>query len=163
MLLLLIRHAAAEERDPAQWPDDSRRPLTEKGRKVQSKVARFLRKNDLAPTLLLTSPWVRAVQTAEITTQGAGLTEPAVHCDALADDPDLNRLAECVGRQAPEAIVGMVGHSPWIEELAATLLGGSSDSLTVDFPKSGVMGLEVGDELRAGRAELRFFVRPKTI
>ena len=163
MLLLLIRHAAAEDRDPAQWPDDSQRPLTEKGRKVQSKVARFLRKNDLAPTLLLTSPWVRAVQTAEITTQGAGLMEPAVHCDALADDPDLNRLAECVGRQAPEAIVAMVGHSPWIEELAATLLGGASGSLTVDFPKSGVMGLEVGDELRAGRAELRFFVRQKTI
>ena len=36
MLLLLNRHANAGERDPAQWPDDRDRPLTDKGRKVQS-------------------------------------------------------------------------------------------------------------------------------
>jgi phosphohistidine phosphatase len=161
MLLLLIRHAAAAERDSALWPDDSQRPLTDKGRKVQSKVARFLRKNDLTPTLLLTSPWVRAMQTAEVTVAGAQLAGPPVPCDALADEPDLARLGECVGHQPPEAIVAMVGHSPWIEELAAILLGGSARSTRIDYPKSGVMGLDVGDELRPGGAELRFFIRPK--
>ncbi len=161
MLLLLIRHAAAAERDSTLWPDDSQRPLTDKGRKVQAKVARFLRKNDLAPTLLLTSPWVRAMQTAEITVEGARLPGPPVPCDALADDPDLGRLSECVGHQPPEAIVGMVGHSPWMEDLAAILLGGSAHSPRIDYPKSGVMGLDVGDELRPGGAELRFFIRPK--
>jgi phosphohistidine phosphatase len=161
MLLLLIRHAAAAERDSTLWPDDSQRPLTDKGRKVQAKVARFLRKNDLTPTLLLTSPWVRAMQTAEITVEGARLPGPPVPCDALADDPDLAQLGECVGHQPPEAIVAMVGHSPWMEELAAILLGGSHHGPRIDYPKSGVMGLDVGDELRPGGAELRFFIRPK--
>jgi phosphohistidine phosphatase len=163
MLLLLIRHAAAAERDSVQWPDDSQRPLIDKGRKAQAKVARFLRKNDLIPTLVLTSPWVRAMQTAEITVEGAGLTKPPVPCDALADFPDLIRLAECVGEQPPEAIVAMVGHSPWMEELAAILIGGSTGSGSIDFPKSGVMGLEIADELAPGEGELRFFVRPKLV
>jgi phosphohistidine phosphatase len=163
LLLLLIRHAAAAERDPAQWPDDSQRPLTDKGRKVQAKVARFLRQNDLTPTLVLTSPWVRAMQTAEITVEGARIAGAPVPCEALADEPDLARLGECVGRQSPEAIVALVGHSPWMEELAALLLGSSERSVRVDYPKSGVMGLDVGDELRAGGAELRFFIRPKLV
>jgi len=163
MLLLLIRHAAAAERDSTLWPDDSQRPLTDKGRKVQAKVARFLSKNDLTPTVVITSPWVRALQTAEITVEGAGAKTPPVQCDALADDPDLARLNECVGRQPPEAIVALVGHSPWMEELAAILIGGSASSMSIDFPKSGLMGLKVGDQLAPGEAELRFFIRPKLV
>jgi phosphohistidine phosphatase SixA len=101
------------------------------------------------------------MQTAQVTVEGARLPAAPVPCDALADDPDLARLGECVGHQPPEAIVAMVGHSPWMEELAALLLGGSADSPRINYPKSGVMGLDVGDELRAGGAELRFFIRPK--
>ncbi|HUF34885.1 MAG TPA: histidine phosphatase family protein [Gemmatimonadales bacterium] len=162
MLLLLIRHAAAAERDPAQWPDDTQRPLTEKGRKVQRDVSRFLRKRNLAPSLVLTSPWLRAVQTAEIVVEAARVAQPPVHCEALAEDPDLSRLADDLGDQPPEAIVAMVGHSPWMEELAALLLGGSSGSLRIDYPKSGVMGIEL-QGLVPGEGELRFFVRPKMV
>ena len=56
----------------------------------------------------------------------------------------------------------MVGHSPWMEELAAILLGGSASSVRMDFPKSGVMGIEL-DRLEPGAGELRFFVRPKMV
>jgi phosphohistidine phosphatase len=149
MLLLLNRHANAGDRDPAQWPDDRDRPLTDKGRKVQSEVSRWLRKRDLAPTLVLTSPWTRAAQTP-------------VPCEPLAEDPDLIRLQDHVGEQPGNAIVAMVGHSPWMEELAAILLGGSASSVRMDFPKSGVMGIEL-DRLEPGAGELRFFVRPKMV
>jgi phosphohistidine phosphatase len=162
MLLLLIRHANAGERDPAQWPDDTQRPLTEKGRKVQRDVGRFLRKRDLQPTLLLTSPWLRAMQTAEVTVEAARLAQPPMPCDALAEDPDLIRLTDYVGSQPPEAIVGMVGHSPWMEELAAVLLSGSAGGLRIDFPKSGVMGIDL-EGLTPGQGELRFFLRPKMV
>ncbi len=162
MLLLLIRHANAGERDPAQWPDDTQRPLTEKGRKVQRDVGRFLRKRDLQPTLLLTSPWLRAMQTAEVTVEAARLAQPPMPCDALAEDPDLIRLTDYVGSQPPEAIVGMVGHSPWMEELAAILLAGSAGGLRIDFPKSGVMGIDL-EGLTPGAGELRVFLRPKMV
>ena len=160
MLLLLVRHANAGARDPAQWPDDRDRPLTDKGRKVQGDVSRFLRKRNLAPTLVLTSPWTRAEQTAAILVEQARVGRPPVPCEPLADDPDLSRLQECVGDQPPEAIVAMVGHSPWMEELASLLLGGSSTSFRMDFPKSGVMGVNV-ERLEPAAGELRFFLRPK--
>jgi phosphohistidine phosphatase len=160
MLLLLVRHANAGARDPAQWPDDRDRPLTEKGRKVQGDVSRFLRKRNLAPSLVLTSPWVRAVQTAEILVEIAGVGQPPVACEPLADDPDLIRLQDCLGNRSPEAAVAMVGHSPWMEDLGSVLLGGSSTSIRIDFPKSGVMGIEL-ERLEPGAGELRFFLRPK--
>ena len=162
MLLLLVRHANAGARDPAQWPDDSDRPLTEKGRTVQAEVSRFLRKRNLAPTLVLTSPWARAEQTAAILVEIAQMGQPPVPCEPLADNPDLIRLQDFVGNQPPGAIVAMVGHSPWMEELASILLGGSSTSIRIDFPKSGVMGIQL-DRLEPGAGELRFFIRPKMV
>jgi len=160
MLLLLVRHAHAGERDPAQWPDDRDRPLTDKGRKTHRKVSRALRRLDLIPGAVLTSPWARAAQTADILIEEARAAQPAVPCDALAADPDLVRLSEYAGSRGTDDIVAMVGHSPWMEELAAILLGGSETSLRVDFPKSGVMGIELG-ELAPGAGELRFLLRPK--
>jgi phosphohistidine phosphatase len=160
MLLLLNRHAHAGDRDPSRWPDDRDRPLTDKGRTVQRDVSRFLRKRDLTPTLVLTSPWTRAMQTAEILVEVARVGQPPVPCPPLADDPDLIRLQDYVGRQPGAVIVAMVGHSPWMEDLASVLLAGSGSGVRVDFPKSGVLGIEL-DGLEPGAGELRLFLRPK--
>jgi phosphohistidine phosphatase len=162
MLLLLNRHANAGQRDPAQWPDDRDRPLTDKGRKVQGEVSRFLRKRDLVPTVVLTSPWIRARQTAEILVEVARVGQPPVPCEPLADDPDLVRFQDYVGDQPSDAIIAMVGHSPWMEELAALLLTGSPRGISIDFPKSGVMGMEL-QQLEPGAGELRLFIRPKLV
>jgi phosphohistidine phosphatase len=160
MLLLLIRHAHAGDRDSEQWPDDRDRPLTEKGRKTQGKVSRALGKLDLIPARVLTSPWIRAAQTAEILVSELGLPTPAISCTALAADPDLVRLADDIGAPGPEAVVALVGHSPWIEELAALLLTDSAGGLRIDYPKSGVMGIEL-ERVVKGSGVLRLFLRPK--
>jgi phosphohistidine phosphatase SixA len=55
-----------------------------------------------------------------------------------------------------------VGHSPWIEELAAILLADSATGLRVDFPKSGVMGIDLEKPV-PGAGELRFFLRPRMV
>jgi phosphohistidine phosphatase len=161
MLLLLIRHANADNRDPERWPDDRDRPLTDKGRKTQRDVSRFLLKRDFVPTLVLTSPWARAAETAEILVRELQLPNPPVPSDALADEPDLSRLAEAIGPD-PAAIVALVGHSPWIEELARLLLTGTAAGVRIDYPKSGVMGVDV-EKPEAGTGELRFFLRPKMV
>jgi phosphohistidine phosphatase len=161
MLLLLVRHADAGDRDPVQWPDDALRPLTEKGRKVHAKVTKTLREAGVVPELVLTSPLLRAAQTAEVMTQGLGLA-PAVPCPPLAADPDLKALDAVVGARKGKAVVALVGHSPWIEELAAMLLTGGAKGLAVDFPKSGVLCVEA-DRVAAGVGMLRFFLRPKML
>ena len=159
MLLLLVRHAHAGDHDPTRWPDDRDRPLTDKGRKTHRRVSRLLDRLGHIPSLVLTSPWLRAAQTAQILVETLELERAPVPCEALAADPDLGQLAECVGDQGPDAIVAMVGHSPWMEELAALLLAGSVSGLRIAFPKSGVMGIDL-DRVEAGAGELRFFLRP---
>ncbi len=159
MRLLLIRHADAGDQDPTRWPDDSQRPISPRGERRHRKVAKRLRKMDLVPTLLLTSPWRRAWQTAELMARELDCPAP-VATDALAAPPTLARISGAIGQRADDAIVALVGHEPWLGELAARLLAGRADALAIDFPKSGVLGLEV-DTLAAGTAVLDFFLRPK--
>jgi phosphohistidine phosphatase len=162
MLLLIIRHADAGARDPARWPDDTQRPLSDKGRKVHRRVSRALKRLDLVPELVLTSPWVRAAQTADILAEELGLQGRPVPVTALAGSPELSRLADDLGSPGREAIVAMVGHSPWMEELGAILLGGSANGVRIDFPKSGVLGIDLA-ELAPAAGELRFLLRPKML
>ena len=157
MHLLLIRHADAGEHDPSRWPDDTLRPMTDAGAKRHKRVARRLRRRKLAPMLLLASPWLRAWQTALLTAEVTRCPAP-VACPALAAAPDLRALARALGPQPPEAIVALVGHEPWLGQLAALLLTGNATGMAVDVPKSGVLGLESGG-LEAGGARLAFFWR----
>jgi phosphohistidine phosphatase len=162
MLLLLVRHADAGDRDPDRWPDDRDRPLTDKGRKTQRRVSKALGEFGLAPTHVLTSPWLRAAQTAEVIISTLNLSQPAIPCEPLATSPDLSRIVDDIGEPGSNAIVALVGHSPWIEELAALLLTGQRTSLRLDYPKSGVMGIDL-EQPAEGAGELRFFLRPKMV
>ncbi len=159
MLLLLIRHAHAGDRDPERWPDDRDRPLTDKGRKTQRRVSRVLGELELVPTYVLTSPWLRAAQTAEVLVGELALDRPATQTENLARAPDPSRLADDIGEPGNNAIVALVGHSPWMEELASLLLTGSTTGLRMDYPKSGVMGIDL-ERPAPGAGELRFFLRP---
>jgi phosphohistidine phosphatase len=153
--LLLIRHADAGDRDPLRWPDDTLRPLTARGRKRQRRVAKRLRRRDLVPTLLLASPWLRAWETAQLIADVTG-APPPVACPALAGPPELPAIAAAVGRPAADTILAMVGHEPWLGELASLLLTGEPQRLAIVFPKSGVLGLSA-DALSVNGAALGFF------
>ncbi len=160
MLLLLIRHALAAEHDPARWPDDALRPLVPKGRKRHARMARALGRAGYLPERVYSSPWKRAWQTARITVEELGLDRSArVRCDALAAPPDLGAFARDLGDPAPDSVLALVGHEPWMSELAALLLAGSAHGLSIDFAKSAVLGIEAdGIAPRAGT--LRFFWHP---
>ena len=159
MHVLLIRHADAGARDPARWPDDTLRPLSSKGRKRHQRVARRLRRRGLVPTLLLSSPWRRAWETAELTaltTRGPAPTP----CDELTRSPDLDVIQAAVGDAGDETVIALVGHEPWMSELAALLLTGSATGIAIDLPKSGVMGIST-PAIAAGEGTLEFLWRPR--
>lgn len=160
MLLLLNRHALAAEQDPVLYPDDSRRPLLSKGKRVQRRMSRRLYVLGLAPSRVWSSPWKRAWQTAGILLEESGLAKTdRIECEALAGPPDLGALAEAIGVVGPGQRIAVVGHEPWMSSLAALLLTGSGSGLSIDFPKSGIMGIET-DGLEPGEGTLRFFFRP---
>jgi phosphohistidine phosphatase len=162
MLLLLIRHAQAAEQDETSYPDDSLRPLVAKGRKVQRRMCKQLRRRDLVPSRVFSSPWKRAWQTARIVIDESGLPKDArLPCQALAAPPDLAALAAEIGEVGADETIALVGHEPWMSELASLLLTGKSAGLQVDFAKSGIMGIETaGLRADSGGGTLRFFLVP---
>jgi phosphohistidine phosphatase len=160
MLLLLHRHALAAEPDPLIYPDDSLRPLLPKGRRIQRRMSRRLQAAGVAPSKVYSSPWTRAWQTARIIGKESGLGKTdRIRCAALAAPPDLEALAAALWGAGPGDRVAMVGHEPWMSGLASLLLTGSITGLAVDFPKSGIMAIEL-EELEPGSGTLRYFLRP---
>ncbi len=162
MLIVLIRHADAGERDPTRYPDDTLRPLTEKGRTVQARVSGALREHGIVFGTVLTSPWKRAAQTADVLVSEMGLKIRPRPCDPLAAAPVVSKLAKAIEASADAEPIALVGHEPWLSELGSLLLTGSAQALTISFPKSGVLGLEMASFEAAG-AQLKFFLRPKML
>ena len=163
MLILIVRHAAAAE-PGAQYPDDTLRPLIKKGRETHAAVSRLLRKRGLVPDLILSSPWKRAMQTAQIMCRefaGKSKLKPRP-APSLAADPDLDSLKRDLDGTDGARIIALVGHEPWLSELTSVLLTGEPHRLVMDFPKSGVVGLETAGP-QVGGGMLRFFLRPKMI
>jgi phosphohistidine phosphatase len=158
--LFLIRHAQAAEQDAEAYPDDALRPLVAKGRRVQRRMSRMLVKRGLRPDRIFSSPWKRAWQTAGIVAEETGVgRKERIPCDALAAPPDLAELAIGVGAVGADEIIALVGHEPWMSGLAALLLVGTTSGVAIDFPKSGIMGIEVPG-FEAGRGTLEFFLTP---
>ena len=162
MLLLLVRHALAAERDDQRYPDDALRPLVGKGRKVMSRMARRLRRLQIVPSVIWASPWKRAWQTAGILAVEAGVGKKQRHlCPPLADDPDLAAITAVIGTPAEDETIALVGHEPWLGELASLILTGSPTRLNLDFPKSAVMGIKAAS-LAPASGQLQFFLTPES-
>lgn len=122
MKVILIRHAHAVE-DLDAHSDDSRH-LTVRGRGTARKVGERLRADGIAFDALVTSPLVRAVQTAELVAQGARYGGEIEAVVALGPGGGVRRAAEELQGRG-EAVVA-VGHEPSISALAAHLTGRSS-------------------------------------
>jgi phosphohistidine phosphatase len=156
MHLLLIRHAiAAPLGEPAKRDED--RPLTELGKRRFKVVAQAL--PDLAPRpeAILTSPLLRARQTAEIVAKAWGGPEP-VEEPALVDG-DWEAICSALDRVGNGDGVALIGHEPWLSRVTARLLDASSAS-AFDFRKGGVALIEV-EQPRAGQGKLLWFIPPR--
>jgi phosphohistidine phosphatase len=157
---MLIRHAQAAEQDDAAYPDDTLRPLVPKGRRVQRQISRRLLKQGIVPDRVFSSPWKRAWQTARILVRELGLPKDRrIRCDGLAAPPRVDALAAEIGEIGPDETIALVGHEPWMSVLGSLLLTGDSQGVRIDFPKSGVMGIDM-ERLEPSAGTMRFFVVP---
>jgi phosphohistidine phosphatase SixA len=82
MKLYLVRHAIAEDRTP-DHEDDSMRPLTDKGRDKMRRIASGLKSLGVTPDLIVSSPYVRASQTASILAKELKYKEEIAYSDSL--------------------------------------------------------------------------------
>lgn len=128
MDVLVVRHAIALDKDEANelGVPDAERPLTKEGRRRMKRVARGLARSVPNLSALFSSPWRRAVETADLLRarfKGQGLTTSGnvapgsvalsnVETDALLPDAEPEALAECLAGSPASASVAVVGHEP---------------------------------------------------
>jgi phosphohistidine phosphatase len=159
--LYVVRHAFAAHADPARWPDDSTRPLTEDGIRRFRRAARGFRRLVPDVDLVLSSGFARAWQTAELLHEEAGWPEPR-ECPALeAGKPARSVLDELRGQTVSSLAV--VGHEPQLSRLASLACTGSEDALPLELKKGAVVLLSCEGSLEPGSAYLRWAVAPKIL
>jgi phosphohistidine phosphatase len=154
--LYIVRHAIAAERG-SEWPDDTKRPLTERGISRFKEVVKGLRRLDITVDEVFTSPLVRARQTAEILATGLEGKAPVKVLDALAPGHTPASVMTQLARVAKRRRVALVGHEPDLGELAAHLIGAGR---ALPFKKGGICRIDLGSLTSKSAASLVWFLPP---
>lgn len=154
MLLYVIRHAEAV--DPAECATDEERPLTKKGHAQAKRLAAMLHQQDVRLSVVLSSPLVRAWETAEGVIAGLKPKPSLVECAVLAPGGDSSELAAWLERQPGDT--ALVGHNPDLEQHIAWLIG--SRKAQVAMAKAAVACLDCDRPFGKGCATLRWLVTP---
>jgi phosphohistidine phosphatase len=158
MRLVIVRHAIAVPHGTPEVPEDQR-PLTPKGERRFRTAAEGLARICPRPDVLLTSPLVRARQTADIAAEAWGKVEP-IEEGALAGG-SFERIAAAVEKHSDQKLVALFGHEPDVSMLVARLLG-TSASERLTFKKGGAALLDVPERMADGGA-LVWYLPPRVL
>lgn len=155
--LYLIRHGLAGE--SGSYPNDDERPLTEEGKKKTRQVAKRLVALDLQFDLMLTSPLVRARQTADLLME-VGLSETLEVADDLATG-NLHHWLEWFQSWQPGATrkLALVGHEPSLSTWAEYLAFGQSKG-SLQLKKAGIIGISVPNQHDTVGRSVIFWITP---
>jgi phosphohistidine phosphatase len=151
MRIVFLRHATAVP-SGTRGVADAERPLTDGGRQESVDVGRAFRVLGLQPAQVVTSPYVRARETARLAAREAGWE--VVEDDVLAAGFSVDDLPGVLRRHPGQTVV-LVGHEPDLSSAVAGLSGAR-----VQLPKAGAAAVEVDhpEQLRDGR--LHWLLRP---
>lgn len=161
MELLIVRHAIALERDRQRWRDDGARPLSPAGIKQSRKAAAGLKEFSRAPDRLLTSPLVRARQTAQILTEVAGWPR-AEEAPELSPGGAALAVLSLLGQKRGK-LVAVVGHQPELGALLSACLLGEDGTLAIEMKKNAVACVSFEGSPSAGRAVLKWLATPRML
>jgi len=157
MHIYLLRHGIAQDARPGQA--DSARALTPEGYKRLREILKRARVASVAPSLIVTSPYVRARQTAEVAAEILGYAEE------LSPSPRLTPMAAPVDTWAEvralrgETSVLLVGHEPHMSSFMGFLL--RTPELRVDFKKGAMVRIDMPDLGVQPRGVLKWMMAPK--
>ncbi|MDX1953099.1 MAG: phosphohistidine phosphatase SixA [Verrucomicrobiota bacterium] len=159
MDLYLLRHAIAETLEDAGVELDADRPLSPDGKHKMVKIAGTFSTLGVQVDRVLTSPFKRARDTAEIAAK-ALKTECEILPALAAGKPTMKVIAELATRQAKNDAIMIVGHEPDFSRLISMLLSGSAD-LQITMKKAGLCKLRVERFTPGNFATLEWLLTPK--
>lgn len=157
MEVIFVRHASAQ--DESEVSEDSQRRLTDKGRTEARTTAKALRELGVKPALVLTSPAVRAVETAEILADehGGARVEKA---QMLAHPADSGAVRSRLQQLLAEGVecVALVGHSPSLDHCVGELVA-AQPKIGVSLSKGGAACVDLPAEYPNASPELLWLMR----
>jgi phosphohistidine phosphatase len=161
MEVFLVRHAIAHERNRTRWPNDALRPLTTAGMDKFRRAARGLGRILPDGIVVLTSPYERARETAEILVKALRRAKQ-VECAELASHESASKTFELLDTRKEKAVV-LVGHEPNFSTFLGAALAGERTRLKVEFKKGGAACIEFTRKIEPGQATLRWMLPPRLL
>jgi phosphohistidine phosphatase len=162
MDLYLLRHATAVNVGAPNAPRDADRYLNDDGLREAREAAQGIRKIEPRFDAILTSPYPRARQTAEIVAGALGQSDILEDCGALAPGAVFSEVAREINRRRSKGPVLIVGHNPDFEEIIADSLTGES-AARVNLKKCGLALLRFERDMTPGKGELRALIPCKAL
>jgi phosphohistidine phosphatase len=157
MKLYFLRHGIAA--DAQSWKgDDASRPLTDEGCDKMAREAKTIAKLDLDLDAILTSPLMRAKQTAKIVADRLDLNERLFEDRRLAGNFDTTQLAAILRDRSDAENLMLVGHEPDMSAIVGNLAGDAD----IDLKKGGLACVELSD-LGSMQGRLLWLATPKLL
>lgn len=157
MKIYFLRHGVAYEREEWQGENDGLRPLTDDGIKDMKREAKMLRDMSLKLDAIVSSPLVRARQTAKIVAKK--LDMEVQQDELLKPGFDVEALGALLARHSSDRRLMLVGHEPDFSRTIAQLIGGG----TVDMAKGGLARVDTDGDTRPLRGSLIWLLTPKLL
>jgi phosphohistidine phosphatase len=139
MEIYLLRHGIAEDRAPSGRDEDRR--LTDEGRQKLRRVLERAHSAGVNPAVILSSPYKRAIETAETAARELGYERKILRVEALTPDSSPSRIWNEIREHRDEASVLLAGHEPVFSATVAWMLG--STYAMVEFKKGGLIRIDV--------------------
>ncbi len=156
MKLFLVRHGIAVDGLGGEIKTDAQRPLTAEGQEELEIITRGLKRAGIKIDLLVSSPLIRARQTATVYAETFKLDQPLI-CGALAPGGDPHEVFHFLKGHNEESIA-LFGHEPDMGEIAQALLG---SEFAIPFKKAGVCRIDVWSMPPTQPGVLKWFMPPK--
>src|SRR5262245_38693141 len=165
MNLYLMRHGIALAQDDPSVSADSERPLTHKGVKRLRKAAKGIRRLGIPFDALLTSPLLRARQTAEIVASTLGMEERLEEISGLAPESTVEHLMFGLTRYQEREHLLLVGHEPLLGDTLSYLLSGGRQKTPfhIDLKKASLCRIELDALPATAAGELHWLLSPKQL
>lgn len=159
MEVIFFRHGLAEDRE--EWKsDDKDRPLTAEGFDRTKAAVRGLRTLKVRPDVILSSPLLRALETAEVAMKGLGNDVKVEIVDELVPAAPQDRLIARLGELGDKPMVLCVGHEPHLSTTASAMISGKT-AASLEMKKAGACCIRFAGSPKAGAGTLLWLLPPK--
>jgi len=160
--LYIMRHGLAVSRGSLRFSEDAQRPLVPEGKEKMREVGEGLRRTGLEVDWIVTSPLVRAVETAGIISESLASSAPVDTCEAMRPGGSPEELLAFLTRRPSRTRVLVVGHEPDLSELATRLIGAGSHA-NLAFKKGGCCMISFNEFPPKSPGQLVWWLTPRLL